>query len=105
MLYQLSYFRSFPQKSAFGEPLPFEFREPGFTEYATLLLEVGGDGFEPPKSKDNRFTVCPIWPLWKPPIFRFLTRPDYCPFSVEEPLVGFEPTTPRLQITCSGQLS
>ena len=23
----------------------------------------------------------------------------------EEPLVGFEPTTPRLQITCSGQLS
>ena len=22
-----------------------------------------------------------------------------------EPLVGFEPTTPRLQITCSGQLS
>ena len=26
-----------------------------------------------------------------------------CPFL--EPLVGFEPTTPRLQITCSGQLS
>ena len=24
---------------------------------------------------------------------------------VLEPLVGFEPTTPRLQITCSGQLS
>ena len=23
----------------------------------------------------------------------------------KEPLVGFEPTTPRLQITCSGQLS
>ena len=73
MLYQLSYFRSFPQKSAFGEPLPFEFREPGFTEYATLLLEVGGDGFEPPKSKDNRFTVCPIWPLWKPPILLALS--------------------------------
>ena len=27
-----------------------------------------------------------------------------CPFFFE-PLVGFEPTTPRLQITCSGQLS
>ena len=27
------------------------------------------------------------------------------PFSNLEPLVGFEPTTPRLQITCSGQLS
>ena len=26
-------------------------------------------------------------------------------FSFSEPLVGFEPTTPRLQITCSGQLS
>lgn len=24
---------------------------------------------------------------------------------ISEPLVGFEPTTPRLQITCSGQLS
>ena len=26
-------------------------------------------------------------------------------FILSEPLVGFEPTTPRLQITCSGQLS
>ena len=26
-------------------------------------------------------------------------------FNLVEPLVGFEPTTPRLQITCSGQLS
>ena len=24
---------------------------------------------------------------------------------IGEPLVGFEPTTPRLQTTCSGQLS
>ena len=29
----------------------------------------------------------------------------YAAFSTFEPLVGFEPTTPRLQITCSGQLS
>ncbi len=28
---------------------------------------VGADGFEPPKSKDSRFTVCPIWPLWNTP--------------------------------------
>ena len=29
-----------------------------------------------------------------------------CAYSpIFEPLVGFEPTTPRLQITCSGQLS
>ena len=31
---------------------------------------VGADGFEPPKSKDSRFTVCPIWPLWKTPFLR-----------------------------------
>lgn len=28
---------------------------------------VGRAGFEPAKSKDNRFTVCPIWPLWNLP--------------------------------------
>ena len=39
MLYQLSYFRIF----------------------------VGADGFEPPKAKASRFTVCPIWPLWNTP--------------------------------------
>ena len=33
------------------------------------LFPVGADGFEPPKSKDSRFTVCPIWPLWKTPLF------------------------------------
>ena len=31
------------------------------------FILVGADGFEPPKSKDSRFTVCPIWPLWKTP--------------------------------------
>ena len=45
MLYQLSYFR--------------------------IFLSVGKDGFEPPKSKDSRFTVCPIWPLWNLPISIF----------------------------------
>ena len=34
---------------------------------------VGKDGFEPPKSKDSRFTVCPIWPLWYLP-FLLLRR-------------------------------
>ena len=35
-----------------------------------ICFLVGADGFEPPKSKDSRFTVCPIWPLWKTPIFK-----------------------------------
>ena len=30
-------------------------------------LSVGEDGFEPPKVKTSRFTVCPIWPLWYSP--------------------------------------
>ena len=46
MLYQLSYFRNF---------------------------FVGKDGFEPPKSKDSRFTVCPIWPLWYLPFCLLLS--------------------------------
>ena len=32
------------------------------------LVFVGTDGFEPPKAKASRFTVCPIWPLWNMPI-------------------------------------
>ena len=47
MLYQLSYFRILAK---------------------VVTLIVGKDGFEPPKSKDSRFTVCPIWPLWYLPL-------------------------------------
>ena len=31
-------------------------------------VEVGREGFEPPKSEDNRFTVCPLWPLGYLPV-------------------------------------
>jgi hypothetical protein len=34
---------------------------------------VEGDGFEPSKSIDNRFTVCPLWPLGNPSIVFCLT--------------------------------
>ncbi len=44
LLYQLSYFR-------------------------IEKIVVGEDGFEPPKVKTSRFTVCPIWPLWYSPLF------------------------------------
>ena len=53
-----------------------------------------------------------IWPLWYLPnhrtLFLFLNSLGrFHPLMIIhfEPLVGFEPTTPRLQITCSGQLS
>ena len=37
---------------------------------------MGADGFEPPKSKDSRFTVCPIWPLWKTPVSKASAKVD-----------------------------
>ena len=54
VLYQLSYFRLLLCI--------------GFRQKTCWHLFVGADGFEPPKSKDSRFTVCPIWPLWKTPV-------------------------------------
>ena len=41
---------------------------------------VGRAGFEPAKLKNNRFTVCPRWPL------------EYLPVT-KEPMEGLEPTT------------
>ena len=35
---------------------------------------MGADGFEPPKVKTSRFTVCPIWPLWNTPNIYFNVR-------------------------------
>ena len=58
---------------------------------------VGKDGFEPPKVKTSRFTVCPIWPLWYLPNLSYIAD--------REPMEGIEPTTLRLQITRSDQLS
>ena len=49
----------------------------------------------------SRFTVCPIWPLWYSP--KYVTGRKI--FRNFEPMEGVEPTTPRLQITCSSQLS
>ena len=39
-----------------------------------FLRVVGGDGFEPPKAYASRFTVCPIWPLWYPPLKSLCSR-------------------------------
>ena len=75
MLYQLSYSRNFVCHDCTPD-LPHyinkvvsrknrRHRLPGIVK-ACL---VGEDGFEPPKSRDSRFTVCPIWPLWNSPDF------------------------------------
>ena len=79
-----------------------------------LCFFVGSDGFEPPKATPAELQSAPFVHSGNCPfIFLYLIiyqrdnslPPDFI-FSIPaEPLVGFEPTTPRLQITCSGQLS
>ena len=61
-------------------------------------LHVGGDGFEPPKRDAADLQSAPFGHSGNHPFV-------FNPTLAGEPLVGFEPTTPRLQITCSGQLS
>ena len=58
------------------------------SNWMIVKMFVGRSGFEPLKSKDSGFTVRPIWPLWNLPL-------------LTEPLVGIEPTTYWLQISCS----
>ena len=44
--------------------------------FTTLEFLVGAGGFEPPKLKSSRFTVCPHWPLGNTPIFFLCPLPD-----------------------------
>ena len=44
--------------------------------FYTDVLLVGAGGFEPPKLKSSRFTVCPHWPLGNTPIFISCHPPD-----------------------------
>ena len=54
---------------------------------------MGRAGFEPTKPKQLSYSQSHLATLESPQTF------------LKEPPEGFEPTTPRLQITCSGQLS
>ena len=64
-----------------------------------LPLVVGKDGFEPPKVKPADLQSAPFGHSGTCPIILPSRRQK------SEPMGGFEPSTPRLQITCSGQLS
>ena len=56
---------------------------------STLVLLVGAGGFEPPKLKSSRFTVCPHWPLGNTPIFTFcVLRRTTCLFYHAERLLS-----------------
>ena len=43
------------------------------SSYVEAFL-VGAGGFEPPKLKSSRFTVCPHWPLGNTPRFNFYSH-------------------------------
>ena len=106
MLYQLSYFRFFLRKNRvswlrLGKENKFYFSLgllknsasiPSKQRY-TLLWEVVDSNH---RTLRERIYSPPQLPLCEPP------NSSLFPF---EPIEGFEPTTPRLQITCSGQLS
>ena len=59
--------------------------------------KVGGGGLEPPNPKERIYSP-PQLPLCDPPEFQYFKVPALRTF---EPMEGIEPTTPRLQITCS----
>ena len=83
-----------------ADALPTELLPQYFLSYQ---FNVGRAGFEPAKLKNNRFTVCPRWPLEYLPYYK-----DRSPLNGEkfkEPMEGLEPTTCWLQISCSSQLS
>ncbi len=66
---------SLPRKCSTPELLPLIIvnRHPEPVRYRIKIIRgavrVGRAGFEPTKSSDNRFTVCPSWPLWYLPVF------------------------------------
>ena len=68
-----------------------------------LIFSVGRAGFEPAKLKNNRFTVCPRWPLEYLPYYK--DRSPQKGEKFKEPMEGLEPTACWLQISCSSQLS
>ena len=67
---------------------------------ATLCVVVGGGGLEPPNPEGADLQSAAIATMrTSQKCFYNMSKPLF------EPIEGFEPTTPRLQITCSGQLS
>ena len=58
----------------------------GKSSWATKILFrlrrgelVEGEGFEPSKSSDGRFTVCSLWPLGNPSVYKWSRRWDSNP--------------------------
>ena len=81
-----------------SNPPPIAWKAIALPNELLPLTCVGKGGLEPPNSSEDRFTVCCNC--------RYATSPlPLQSLEACEPMEGFEPPTPRLQITCSGQLS
>ena len=94
MLYQLSYFRFFCSKKIGFLGCASEknkFFSLGLHKNSATWWEVVDSNHRTLRER-----------IYSPPQLPLCEPPSVFPF---EPIEGFEPTTPRLQITCSGQLS
>ena len=68
--------------------------------YFRNVNSVGGGGLEPPNPEGADLQSAAIATMRTSQNMLYnMSKPLF------EPIEGFEPTTPRLQITCSGQLS
>jgi hypothetical protein len=104
MLYQLSYPRALTPAcrlpaASLCLSLP---RGAAFLRRRFAVELVVGEGFEPSKSDDGRFTVCSRWPLGYPTesLDDLLSIPRATELEVEL-ATGLEPVTSCLQGRCS----
>ena len=65
-------------ESALGYALKSFGQKRNSSIFTTLEFLVGAGGFEPPKLKSSRFTVCPHWPLGNTPIYSFSQSRTAC---------------------------
>ena len=100
MLYQLSYFRIKKGRNIHLKISPFILSRS--FQVSVLPMKCGQRWIRTTEVERQQIYSLPhLATLETTHVFVFVVPV----FASEEPLVGFEPTTPRLQITCSGQLS
>ena len=87
-------------------PTSFQTAPPRDIKLIWLSFQInqsGGKWIRTTESTANRFTVCPLWPLGNSPINNYLRSVNgWCSFHFPlKPMIGLEPITCWLQISCS----
>ena len=104
MLYQLSYFRIKKGRNIHLKISPFILSRS--FQVSVLPVKCGQRWIRTTEVERQQIYSLPhLTALETSQYFCFTSSLLLLVFPIFEPLVGFEPTTPRLQITCSGQLS